>query len=107
MTNSEAINVINQVRDVITKNPSWTEEARRAVNEAVDISIKAMKAQEWIPCNPLELPKDKKLWVTHDRWGCRYVDEVFWDMTEWSDNISDVVAYMPYVEPEPYREEEG
>jgi hypothetical protein len=27
-------------------------------------------------------------------------------MTEWSDDVSDVVAYMPYVEPEPYREEE-
>jgi hypothetical protein len=64
-----------------------------------------LEAQKWIPCNPLELPKDKKLWVTHDRWGCRYVDEVFWDMTEWSDDVSDVVAYMPYVEPEPYKEE--
>jgi hypothetical protein len=43
MTNAEAINVINQVRDVITKNPSWTEEAKRAVNEAADMSIKALK----------------------------------------------------------------
>jgi hypothetical protein len=32
------------------------------------------------------------------------VDEVVWDMTEWSDDVSDVVAYMPYVEPEPYKE---
>jgi hypothetical protein len=33
------------------------------------------------------------------------VDDVYWDMTEWSDDVSDVVAYMPYVEPEPYRED--
>jgi hypothetical protein len=72
---------------------------------AIDEVVKALEAQEWIPCNPLELPKDKKLWVTHDRWGCRYVNEVYWDMTEWSDNVSDVVAYMPYTEPEPYKED--
>lgn len=68
--------------------------------------IEKIISKEWIPCKPSELPKDKKLWVTHDRWGYRYVDEVYWDMTEWSDNVSDVVAYMPYVEPEPYRQDE-
>lgn len=72
---------------------------------AIDEAVKALEAQEWVPCKPSELPKDKKLWVTHDRLGCRYVDEVYWDMTEWSDNVSDVVAYMTYTEPEPYRED--
>ena len=45
MTNAEAIYVINQVRDVITKSPSWTEEATRAVNEAADMAIKALQVQ--------------------------------------------------------------
>jgi len=76
-----------------------------AVTKALE-ALKKQIRQKWIPCNPLELPKDKKLWVTHDRCGCRYVDEVFFDMTEWSDDVSDVVAYMPYTEPEPYREDE-
>jgi hypothetical protein len=100
MTNAEAIEMIQN--DMKLHHDYLSGEYRKALKKA----IKAMEAQKWIPCNPSELPKDKKLWVTHDRWGCRYVDEVYWDMTEWSDNVSDVVAYMPYVEPEPYREEE-
>lgn len=83
----------------------WEGEEDVALIDFFPVS-EAKRPQEWIPCKPSELPKDKKLWVTHDRFGCRYVDEVFWDMTEWSDNVSDVVAYMPYVEPEPYMEEE-
>ena len=63
------------------------------------------EVQEWIPCKPSELPKDKKLLVTHNAFGYRYVTMLFWDMTGWNDNVSDVVAYMPY--PEPYRKEEG
>lgn len=60
---------------------------------------------QWIPCSdPSEIPKDKMLWVTHDNGYERYVEVLFWDMTEWSDKVSDVVAYMPYYEPEPYKE---
>ena len=75
-----------------------------AVTKALE-ALKKQILQEWIPCKPLELPKDKKLWVTHNAFGYRYVTRIFWDMTGWNDNVSDVVAYMPYVEPEPYREE--
>ena len=82
----------------------WEGEEDVALIDFFPVS-EAERPQEWVPCNPSELPKDKKLWVTHDRLGCRYVDEVYWDMTEWSDNVSDVVAYMPYVEPEPYKAE--
>jgi hypothetical protein len=103
--NDIAIHLINEIRNIILKNDSWTEDATTAVNEVADMAIKALEAQKWIPCNPSELPKDKKLWVTHYKSGCLYVDELFWDMTEWSDDVSDVIAYMPYVEPEPYKAE--
>ena len=59
----------------------------------------------WIPCSgSSEFPKDIPLWVTHDNGvDDRYVGKAYWDMTEWNDNMSDVVAYMPYYEPDPYR----
>ena len=61
--------------------------------------------QKWTPCSdPSDLPKDKRLWITREIYGARIVYDVVWDMTEWSDDISDVVAYMPYWEPEPYAE---
>lgn len=63
-----------------------------------------MPKPQWIPCSdPSEIPKDKMLWVTHDNGYERYVEVLFWDMTEWSDKVSDVVAYMPYYEPQPYK----
>lgn len=62
----------------------------------------AQPEPHWIPCTPSELPKDKMLWVTHDNGLCRYVEKVFYDMTEWSEPVSDVVAYMLYEKPEPY-----
>ena len=101
MTNAEAISLLRGLEKSLDGYCELNEDGKKAFNKA----ISALESQEWIPCNPLELPKDKKLWVTHDRWGCRYVDEVYWDMTEWSDNVSDVVAYMHYVEPQPYRED--
>lgn len=71
MTKEEAIRVINQVRDIITKSPSWMEEATRVVNEAAEIAIKALEAQEWIPmseqyknkqsnCKKMPLPEPYK-----------------------------------------------
>lgn len=64
---------------------------------------------QWIPCHdPSDLPKDKRIWITYECDVCgyvfRFVKDVVWGMTEWSDNVSGVVAYMPYVEPEPYEE---
>lgn len=68
------------------------------------------KAEEkWIPCSdPSDLPKDKRLWITREIsdgfFTLREASDVIWDMTEWSGSVSNVVAYMPYWEPEPYKE---
>ena len=68
----------------------------------------AQPEPQWIPVKDpaAELPKNKQLWVTHEseEYGFRWVDTVVCDMTEWSDRISNVIAYMPYKdEPEPYK----
>ena len=101
MTNAEAISLLRGLEKSLDGYCELNEEGKKAFNKA----ISAMEVQEWIPCDPSELPKDKKLWVTHYNHGYRYVDELFWDMTEWSDTIEDVIAYKPYIEPEPYRED--
>lgn len=97
---------IRHIQTAVDVDPWAVVIAVEAMEKQIETSLSDQSESKWIPCYPSELPKDKKLWVTHDRLGCRYVDEVFWDMTEWSDNVSDVVAYMPYVEPEPYIGEE-
>jgi len=87
--------------------------------KAVSMALKALEQKsKWIPVsNPQkELPKDRVLWVTIDDdryaqdkggyyWqGGLAVTTIYWDMTEWSDDIVDyVLAYMDYVEPIPYR----
>jgi len=85
------------------KSDWWEGEEDVALIDFFPVS-EAERPQKWIPCKPIELPKDRKLLVTHNAFGYRYVTMLFWDMTGWNDNVSDVVAYMPY--PEPYREEE-
>lgn len=102
MTNREAIERIKDHIDIHKIN----EKNAVYISDALDMAISALQAQQWIPCNPSELPRDKRLWVTHDNGECRYVNTVYWDMTEWTDNVSDVVAYMPYIAPEPYQEGE-
>ena len=69
----------------------------------------AQQEPQWIPCSdPSDLPKDERLWITREIsdgfFTLREVSDVIWDMTEWSDSVSNVVAYMPYWEPEPYTE---
>jgi hypothetical protein len=75
MTNAEAIHVINQVRDVITKNPSWMEEATRVVNEAADMAIKALEAQEWVLCKE-RMPNEHE-WMGTERFGTTISHEVY------------------------------
>ena len=71
-------------------------------------SVTPKAEQRWIPCYPSELPKNMLLWVTFDDgYGYRYVENVFWDMTEWNMDVSNAIAYMPYEEPEPYKEGSG
>lgn len=70
---------------------------------------KEEKLNKWIPVrDPLnELPKDKRLLVTVlDDYDYRYVTELYYDMTEWSDinDAKNAIAYQYY--PEPYKEEE-
>ena len=104
MTNQEAIDALQYAIDLIKQDgQDWLDERDIPILEA---AISALQAQQWIQCNPSELPRDKGLWVTHDNGEYRYIDTVYWDMTEWTDNISDVVAYMPYIVPEPYQEKE-
>ena len=76
---------------------------RRAVIALEDL-LPAQLEPWWIPCYPSDLPKNMELWVTHDNKYYRWVDTVHWDMTTWSDDVSDVVAYMPYIVPKPYKE---
>lgn len=92
--------VLNAIMSETKHYPSWYEERIKALPP----SPSRPKEPQWIPCSdPSEIPKDKMLWVTHDNGYERYVEALFWDMTEWSDKVSDVVAYMPYYEPEPYK----
>ena len=107
MTKEEAIHVINQVRDIITKSPSWMEEATRVVNEAAEIAIKALEAQEWIPCSERPPEPDEEVFVY--LWGnVPYIasmnGEGQWDTEYFCVDVKDSPkAWMPL--PEPYKEE--
>ena len=99
MTNAEAIE---------TLRANYPDACFGQLREAVDMAIKSLESQDWIPCSDAStLPKDRTFWVTHMNGYEAWVGELYWDMTEWSDCISDVVAYMPCNIPEPYREGEG
>ena len=79
------------------------------INDALENASTIEPEQKWIPCSdPSDLPKDKRLWITREIsdgfFTLREVSDVIWDMTEWSGSVSNVVAYMPYWEPEPYTE---
>ena len=85
----------NEVREIAKKLPPVT------------------PTQRWIPItNPYEdLPKSNRLWVTRKETtlGKSYydVDIVGYDMTDWDDDISSVIAYMEFAEPKPYEEKRG
>lgn len=116
MTKEEAIHVINQVRDIITKSPSWMEEATRVVNEAAEIAIKALEAQEWIPCSerlpgvgtyvlvskkPLGFRSNlPNVCTAHRSCDPRSGKEEWIDMLFGKLDDDDVLAWMPL--PEPY-----
>ena len=65
--------------------------------------------RKWIPIKNdsfKELPKDRRVWVTkEDEHGYRYVSDVCWDMRHFDDDVTNVIAYMDYYEPEPYKKE--
>ena len=97
---------IRHIQTAVDVDPWAVVIAVEAMEKQIETSLSDQSESKWIPCHPSELPTDKVLWVTYDNGWCRYVEKVFWDMTEWSRNVSDVVAYMPYEEPEPYIGEE-
>jgi sigma54-dependent transcription regulator len=105
MTNAEAIHVINQVRDVITKNPSWMEEATRVVNEAADMAIKALEESRWIPVKEKK-PKKDDSYLISGKWAdgkeavgeCGYSRHDGYFRTAWN---FDVIAWKNL--PEPYK----
>lgn len=70
---------------------------------ALDWAIKLLEQTRWTPVSdPLnELPKDRMLYVTTN---LGYVEVLYWDMTEWSDEgiARNTIAYMDYYEPQPY-----
>lgn len=75
------------------------------LNRAKHVSAADLAEHEnpWIQVSsPNDLPKDRVLTVTDI---CGRVDELYWDMTEWSDNwlAKNTVAYKFYVRPEPYQ----
>ena len=73
---------------------------------AEDCPLKEVTNEKWISVeNPEQNLPMGHWWVTREySKGYREVDEVYFDMTEWSDPIDNVVAYKEYSEPEVYRE---
>ena len=70
---------------------------------------------EWIPVSSVEEMPKECLWVTHKGADYAYVEMIGWDSQREcrtedggfrcdSDRLKDIVAYMPYSEPEPYKE---
>lgn len=90
-------------------------ERKEAVEVVRDLCIKAEPSVtpvfRWIPIkeDPFsELPKDRRVWVTkEDSYGYRYVSDVAWDLKKFDDEVMNVVAYMDYYEPTPYKEGES
>lgn len=74
--------------------------------EALSMAIKAMEAQEWIPCSE-RLPDSKEYVLVTDygetNMGRRFCGR--WWLDCCGDKLKDVTAWMP--KPEPYREEEN
>ena len=105
--NDIAIHLINEMRNTILKNDSWTEDATTAVNEVADMAIKALEALEWIPRKE-RLPKKDGSYLVSGKWGsgkeavgdCEYSRHDGYFRTSWN---FDVLAWKHL--PEPYKED--
>lgn len=112
MTREEAIEFLYTIADELglvsieERNLQDGEKMR----EAIEVLSQESK---WIPVyDPLkELPKDRMLLVTvESKYSYRYVTELCYDMTEWSDidAAENAIAYQDKPElPEPYNPEKG
>ena len=128
MTREEIISGLEFTIDMFLFDPSTCETFTEPRNDMDKTTIDACRGAielleqepKWIPVsNPQkELPTDRVLWVTIDDdkyaqdtggyyWlGGLVVTKLYWDMTEWSEDIVDyVLAYMDYTEPKPYKAE--
>lgn len=105
--NDIAIHVINEMRNIIIKNDSWTEDATTAVNEATDMAIKALEESRWIPVKEKK-PKKDGSYLVSGKWAsgketvgeCEYSRHDGYFKTSWN---FDVIAWKNL--PEPYKEE--
>ena len=100
----DSINEMTRIGITVDGDYLWAK-----INDALENASTIEQEPQWIPCSdPSDLPKDKRLWITREIsdgfFTLREVSDVIWDMTEWSYDVSGVVAYMPYWEPEPYTE---
>ena len=87
--------------------------------EALKVILSALKDRlkgEWTPVSSVEEMPKETLWVTHKGTDYAYVELIGWDSqrncrTEDGgfrcdiSRLKDVVAYMPYSRPEPYKSE--
>jgi hypothetical protein len=77
--NDIAINIINEIRNIIIKNDSWTEDATTAVNEVADMAIKALEAQAHI----VNCPDCKYAMRNHgELWVCGHPNNNAWRITD-------------------------
>ena len=95
MTNAEAIE---------TLRANYPDACYEQLREAVDKAIKALEAQEWVPCKE-RLPDGKGYVLVTDygetNIGRRFCDK--WWLDYCGDKMKDVTAWKPL--PEPYRED--
>lgn len=102
MTNEEAINVINVVRNIILKDPSWLESFADLVNEAVDKAFEVLEAQEKaqeVSNNSPELDSDSGELISRDAALKACYNGWNKDYRELAQDIKD----LPPAQPEPIR----
>lgn len=86
MTNQEAINFLDQVRKILLDDKSWLESTIQPINEAFNMAISALKAQEQIPVSK-RLP-EKDHWLGDS--GKQFSDNVLISIT----NREDARSYI-------------
>ena len=99
ITKEEAIEHLKNIK-IYSFQDGYTDEA----GEALDMAIKALEAQEWIPCSE-RLP-DSKEYVLVTDYGETNIGRRFcgkWWLDYCGDKMKDVTAWMPL--PEPYKAE--
>ena len=112
MTREEAIKILRKLLAEDEDIDFFSYDEKKAVEYFISLSE---NKGEWIPVSSVEEIPKVPIWVTHKGADYAYVEVFGWDSqrncrTEDggfrcdSDGLKDVVAYMPYSEPEPYKE---